>query len=50
MRTAQNQVTPWKVSTGQNFLHWSLHSWKSNWFWKKIYGDMKLDKLKRVRY
>jgi len=29
---AQGQAASRNITTGQNFLFWSLHSWESNWY------------------
>jgi len=31
----QGQVASRNITTGQNFLFWSLHSWESNWYQNK---------------
>jgi len=41
---------PANITTGQNFLFWSLHSWKSNWCQNKKYGDSNAGNLQRVPY
>jgi len=40
---AQSQAASRNITTGQNFMFWSLYSWKSNWYQNKKYGDSKAD-------
>jgi len=40
---AQGKGASRNITTGQNFLFWSLHSWKSNWCQNKKFGDSKAD-------
>ena len=47
---AQGQAALQNITTGQNFLFWSLDSWKSNWYQSKQYGDSKADYLQRAPY
>ena len=37
----QGQAASRNITTGQNFLFWSLHSWELNWHENKKYGDSK---------
>ena len=48
--TAQVHAASRNITTGQNFLFWSLHSWKSNSYQNKKYGDSKADYLQRFPY
>ena len=50
MSIAQGQATSRNITTGKNFLFWSLHSSKLNWYQNKKYGDSKADYLQRVPY
>jgi len=47
---AQGQAASQNITTGQNFLFWSLHSWKSDGCQNKNYSDSKADHLQRVTY
>jgi len=38
---AQGQVASRCDTTGQNFILWSLHIWKSNWCQNKKHGNSK---------
>jgi len=46
----QGQAAPQNITTNQNFLVWSLHSWELNWHQNKKYGDSKGDFLQRDPY
>jgi len=46
----QGQAAPQNITTNQNFLLWSLHSWELNWHQNKKYGDSKGDFLQRDFY
>jgi len=48
--TMQGQAASRNFATGQNFLFWSLHSWKSNSCQNKKHGDSKAGYLQRVSY
>ena len=47
---AQGRTASRNITTGQNFLFWSLHSWELNWYQNKRYGDSKANYLQRVPY
>jgi len=47
---AQGQAASRNITTGQNVLVWSLHSWKSDWSQYKKYSDSKAHYLQRVPY
>jgi len=46
----QGQATQQNITTNQNFLFWSLHSWELNWHQNKKYGDSKGDSLQKDPY
>jgi len=48
--TAQGQAASRNITTSQNFLFWSLHSWKSDGYHNKNQGDSKADHLQSVPY